>query len=90
MPGFDFLRHAVEAQRSEAALMLLAVVFHRVSTADNFAAQFGVQFDLAADAEKSRPGLIAVENIQYLWGYFRVGAIVDGEGDVAGLYGRLG
>ena len=68
-------------------VMMLAVVFHGMAAAHDLAAQIGVAFGFFANAEKSRPGSMAVEQVKHLRGDDGVGAVINGQGNFASSRG---
>jgi hypothetical protein len=65
-----FAPHAVEAEQREMPAMVRAVILERMSATDDVAAKLGVALRLAADAEKCRPDLMAIEHVEHLRRHF--------------------
>ena len=63
--------------------MALSVIFDIVSRRDNFSAQVRMRIRAFADTEKSGARATLSQNAQYLWCNQRVGAVVNGDGNIA-------
>ena len=61
--------------------MMLAVVFHGMAAAHDFAAQIRVTLGFLADAEKGRLGSISIEYVEYLRGDEGIWTVIDGQGN---------
>ena len=59
------------------------MVFNAMAAGDDFAADDRILPGVAADAEKAGLGIGGIEQIEHARGDFRVGAVVDGQGDFA-------
>ena len=67
--------------------MRIAVILDAVAAGDDFAAQFGMRPGAVADAEETGLGAGGIELVEDARGDFRVGAVVDGQGDFAAFDG---
>ena len=69
--------------------MPLRVVFHCVAAAHDFLAQFCMLPCALADAKEGGFGCVLIEQIQYVRSNHRIGAIIDGDGDlIMGVCGQ--
>src|SRR5665647_3529500 len=61
--------------------VMLAVIFHGMTSAHHFAAQVRVARGFFSDAEKAGPDSVTVKYVQHLRSDDGVWAVVDGQGD---------
>lgn len=67
--------------------MSFRVVADGVAAGDDFFRESGSFTDVLADEEERRFGVITVEEIEELGSYGRIGAVVKGDGEFAGVAG---